>query len=114
MYPQLLLKASRMKNQGMSFVLFLPVGRRNMLMDRLYRFMEQPPARDQLLLTKGDNNPVDDIDLYKGISWLERRHIVGKVRGSVSSSYSHPDEDYANCDTFSGSYHTLDTSPLPW
>jgi len=44
-------------------------------------FMGQPPARNQLLLTKGDNNPVDDIDLYKGISWLERRHIVGKVRG---------------------------------
>jgi len=83
-------------------------------MDGLCRFMGQPPARDQLLLTKGDNNPVDDIDLYKGINWLERRHIVGKVRGSVSSSYPHPDEDYANGNTFSGSYHTLDTSPLPW
>ena len=35
----------------------------------------------QKLLTKGDNNPVDDIELYHGIDWLERRHIIGKVRG---------------------------------
>ncbi|KXN89760.1 Signal peptidase complex catalytic subunit SEC11 [Leucoagaricus sp. SymC.cos] len=35
----------------------------------------------QLMLTKGDNNLVDDIDLYQGLQWLERKHIVGKVRG---------------------------------
>lgn len=40
-----------------------------------------PIAARQLLLTKGDNNPVDDIELYQGLEWLERRHIVGKVRG---------------------------------
>ncbi|KAI0826113.1 hypothetical protein BC629DRAFT_1276895 [Irpex lacteus] len=40
-----------------------------------------PLGQRQLLLTKGDNNPVDDIDLYQGLEWLERRHIVGKVRG---------------------------------
>jgi len=38
-------------------------------------------VKDQLLLTKGDNNPVDDLELYRGIEWLERKHIVGKVRG---------------------------------
>jgi len=53
-----------------------------------FSFMGQSPARDQLLLTKGDNNPVDDIDLYNGINWLERRHIVGKVRGSVSLPFT--------------------------
>ena len=37
----------------------------------------------QFLLTKGDNNNVDDIDLYQGLDWLERKHIVGKVRGCV-------------------------------
>lgn len=37
----------------------------------------------QLLLTKGDNNYVDDIELYQGLQWLERKHIVGKVRGCV-------------------------------
>ncbi|WWD21464.1 signal peptidase complex catalytic subunit SEC11 [Kwoniella shandongensis] len=35
----------------------------------------------QLLLTKGDNNDGDDIMLYGGIQWLERKHIIGKVRG---------------------------------
>ncbi|KAG1778809.1 hypothetical protein EV702DRAFT_1092096 [Suillus placidus] len=28
-----------------------------------------------------DNNHVDDIDLYQGLEWLDRRHIIGKVRG---------------------------------
>ncbi|KDQ56842.1 hypothetical protein JAAARDRAFT_36310 [Jaapia argillacea MUCL 33604] len=42
----------------------------------------QPEAEvEQLLLTKGDNNHIDDIDLYEGLEWLERRHVVGKVRG---------------------------------
>ncbi|KAJ3716573.1 hypothetical protein EV361DRAFT_924585 [Lentinula raphanica] len=36
---------------------------------------------EQLILTKGDNNHIDDIDLYQGLDWLERKHIVGKVRG---------------------------------
>ena len=40
-----------------------------------------PLAATQLLLTKADNNPVDDLDLYQGLEWLERKHIVGKVRG---------------------------------
>jgi signal peptidase len=35
----------------------------------------------QLLLTKGDNNPQDDFTLYRGIEYLEREHIIGKVRG---------------------------------
>jgi len=38
-------------------------------------------AGNQLLLTKGDNNYVDDLELYQGLEWLERKHIVGKVRG---------------------------------
>lgn len=42
-----------------------------------------PLGVDQLLLTKGDNNPVDDLDLYNGLDWLERKHIVGVVRGCV-------------------------------
>ncbi|WRT64810.1 signal peptidase I [Kwoniella shivajii] len=35
----------------------------------------------QFLLTKGDNNPGDDITLYNGIEWIEREHIIGKVKG---------------------------------
>lgn len=40
-----------------------------------------PKPEDQLVLTKGDNNPVDDIGLYRGLTFLERKHIIGKVRG---------------------------------
>ncbi|KAI0772947.1 hypothetical protein BD413DRAFT_473757 [Trametes elegans] len=40
-----------------------------------------PVVDKQLLLTKGDNNHIDDIELYQGLEWLERKHIVGKVRG---------------------------------
>ena len=40
---------------------------------------------DQLVLTKGDNNPVDDIALYRGLKYLERKHVVGKVRGYASA-----------------------------
>lgn len=39
----------------------------------------------QLMLTKGDNNPTDDLGLYrsylKGMTWLKRDMVVGKVRG---------------------------------
>lgn len=33
-------------------------------------------------MTKGDNNLEDDISLYRGVQWLERHHITGKVIGS--------------------------------
>jgi len=41
----------------------------------------KPLPENQLLLTKGDNNYLDDVELYQGLDWLERKHIVGKVRG---------------------------------
>ena len=44
-----------------------------------------PNPENQLVLTKGDNNPVDDIALYRGLKYLERKHVVGKVRGYVST-----------------------------
>ncbi|OAX33145.1 hypothetical protein K503DRAFT_775930 [Rhizopogon vinicolor AM-OR11-026] len=43
--------------------------------------LKLPPGEHQMLLTKGDNNHVDDIELYQGLDRLERRHIVGKVCG---------------------------------
>ncbi|KAG8750512.1 Signal peptidase complex catalytic subunit [Serendipita sp. 396] len=43
-------------------------------------YMADAPL-NQEVLTKGDNNPQDDILLYKNLKWLERQHIVGKVRG---------------------------------
>mmetsp|Transcript_75071 Transcript_75071/g.132672 ORF Transcript_75071/g.132672 Transcript_75071/m.132672 type:complete len:188 (-) Transcript_75071:359-922(-) len=39
---------------------------------------------DFSLLTKGDNNQVDDRPLYTlGQLWLERRHILGRAKGYV-------------------------------
>ncbi|KAH8830996.1 signal peptidase I [Flagelloscypha sp. PMI_526] len=35
----------------------------------------------QKMLTKGDNNPVDDTDLYHGLEWIGSEHIVGRVAG---------------------------------
>lgn len=43
--------------------------------------VSQPAPMKQLMLTKGDNNEVDDIMLYGGLEWLEKKHIVGKVQG---------------------------------
>ncbi|KFQ33860.1 Signal peptidase complex catalytic subunit SEC11C, partial [Merops nubicus] len=34
-------------------------------------------------LTKGDNNVADDRGLYKGQKWLERKDVVGRVRGCL-------------------------------
>ncbi|TFY79793.1 hypothetical protein EWM64_g4217 [Hericium alpestre] len=42
---------------------------------------EDVPLSEQKLLTKGDNNYLDDVELYQGLDYLERQHIVGKVRG---------------------------------
>ncbi|KAF8128537.1 hypothetical protein EV363DRAFT_1265029 [Boletus edulis] len=44
-------------------------------------FAKYAAGPNQLMLTKGDNNHVDDIELYQGLDFLERRHIIGKVRG---------------------------------
>lgn len=42
-------------------------------------------TQTQLMLTKGDNNPTDDLGLYhsymRGMKWLKRDMVVGKVRG---------------------------------
>ncbi|KAF9514309.1 hypothetical protein BS47DRAFT_1372342 [Hydnum rufescens UP504] len=40
-----------------------------------------PLPTDQSLLTKGDNNRLDDLELYKGLRWLQRKNIIGKVHG---------------------------------
>ncbi len=46
-------------------------------------------SENQKLLTKGDNNYLDDVELYQGLDLLERNHIVGKVTGYVYASRSH-------------------------
>ncbi|KAJ7244895.1 hypothetical protein C8J57DRAFT_1082657, partial [Mycena rebaudengoi] len=39
------------------------------------------PERTQRLLTKGDNNGIDDSALYERLEHLETRYVVEKVRG---------------------------------
>ena len=44
---------------------------------------------DVKLLTKGDNNSVDDRGLYApGQLWIRRNEVVGRARGLVNSVYS--------------------------
>ncbi|KAL6055993.1 Signal peptidase complex catalytic subunit S11A [Balamuthia mandrillaris] len=44
--------------------------------------VHQRPDGEVELLTKGDNNTVDDRGLYTpGMQWLERHHIIGRTRG---------------------------------
>ena len=39
---------------------------------------------DYMLLTKGDNNEVNDRGIYgTETTWLSKKHIMGRVRGSV-------------------------------
>merc|ERR1712093_237060 len=38
-------------------------------------------VQDQYIMTKGDNNPQDDVSLYKGLKYLRRSNIAGKVQG---------------------------------
>ncbi len=42
------------------------------------------PAKFLTILTKGDNNSLDDRALYnKGKEWLDESHILGRVRGML-------------------------------
>ena len=38
---------------------------------------------DFAVLTKGDNNEVDDRGIYKEKPWLSKKEIVGRVRASI-------------------------------
>ena len=73
------------RNQSKLAALLLPRKRfTHFLRTRGSREAAVPNPESQLVLTKGDNNPVDDIALYRGLKYLERKHVVGKVRGYVS------------------------------
>ena len=45
-------------------------------------FLTKNPLKEEFnLLSKGDNNPVDDRGLYpKNVIWLNKEHIIGKIR----------------------------------
>ncbi|KAI3627471.1 signal peptidase I [Malassezia furfur] len=55
---------------------------RNTEIPIVHRVLETHSAsHGQLLLTKGDNNLMDDIMLYNGARWLHSDQIVGRVVG---------------------------------
>lgn len=45
-------------------------------------WLTQNPFEEEFnLLSKGDNNPVDDRGLYpRNVFWLNKKHIIGKIR----------------------------------
>ncbi|GAA5977149.1 hypothetical protein JCM10908_004874 [Rhodotorula pacifica] len=53
------------------------------IVHRVIETHNEPDNSDQWILTKGDNNPVDDVGLYRGMRYLKRSHLVGKVQGYV-------------------------------
>lgn len=58
-------------------------GRDIPIVHRVLKVHERPNG-DADLLTKGDNNSVDDRGLYKpGQLWLKRKDILGRARGSL-------------------------------
>ncbi|KDN49937.1 signal peptidase I [Tilletiaria anomala UBC 951] len=53
------------------------------IVHRVLEVHDLPHSDEQLLLTKGDNNDQDDLALYNGPRWMQRKNIVGKVRGYI-------------------------------
>ncbi|RUS28114.1 hypothetical protein BC938DRAFT_482297 [Jimgerdemannia flammicorona] len=57
-------------------------GRDVPIVHRVVKLHDEYKTGKQFLLTKGDNNQVDDRGLYnQGQMWIHRDHVVGKVRG---------------------------------
>eukprot|EP01125_Pyxidicula_operculata_P016948 TRINITY_DN588_c0_g1_i3.p1 TRINITY_DN588_c0_g1~~TRINITY_DN588_c0_g1_i3.p1 ORF type:complete len:179 (-),score=9.72 TRINITY_DN588_c0_g1_i3:132-668(-) len=49
----------------------------------VHRVLEVHEKKDGAvdMLTKGDNNDVHDRGLYNGLTWLNRKHIMGRAKG---------------------------------
>eukprot|EP00992_Anisonema_acinus_P013119 TRINITY_DN8556_c0_g1_i1.p1 TRINITY_DN8556_c0_g1~~TRINITY_DN8556_c0_g1_i1.p1 ORF type:complete len:185 (+),score=18.24 TRINITY_DN8556_c0_g1_i1:58-612(+) len=62
-------------------IVFKVEGREIPIVHRILR-RHSGVGNDFFLLTKGDNNQVDDRGLYsQGQQWLERRHLMGRAKG---------------------------------
>ncbi|KAI8141413.1 SEC11-like 1 [Fennellomyces sp. T-0311] len=59
-------------------------GRDVPIVHRVIKLHDDVATGKQYLLTKGDNNPRDDRGLYDYKQmWINREHVVGKVKGFV-------------------------------
>ncbi|XP_078181870.1 uncharacterized protein LOC144575556 isoform X1 [Carex rostrata] len=57
-------------------------GREIPIVHRVTKVHERKDTGEIDILTKGDNNPVDDVSLYSGGQlWLNRHHIIGRAKG---------------------------------
>ncbi|CAG8497373.1 13467_t:CDS:2, partial [Ambispora gerdemannii] len=65
-------------------VVFKIPGRDVPIVHRVIKLHDERDTSKQFILTKGDNNQVDDRGLYNpGQLWIHKEDIVGKVRGCV-------------------------------
>ncbi|PVU90432.1 hypothetical protein BB559_004636 [Furculomyces boomerangus] len=65
-------------------VVYKVAGKDIPIVHRVMRTHTDKETGKQYLLTKGDNNPVDDRGLYtKGQLWIEREAIFGRVYGFI-------------------------------
>ncbi|KAJ3298723.1 Signal peptidase complex catalytic subunit S11C [Borealophlyctis nickersoniae] len=52
------------------------------IVHRVLELHDEASTGKQYLLTKGDNNAIDDRGLYNpGQMWIHREHVVGRVKG---------------------------------
>ncbi|RHZ80369.1 hypothetical protein Glove_137g37 [Diversispora epigaea] len=57
-------------------------GRDVPIVHRVIKVHDEKETDKQFILTKGDNNQVDDRGLYNpGQLWIHKEHIIGKVKG---------------------------------
>jgi len=62
-------------------IVFKLEGRDIPIVHRVLKVHERHDGKVELL-TKGDNNPVDDRGLYpSGQLWLSREHVIGRAKG---------------------------------
>jgi signal peptidase len=65
-------------------VVFKLPGRPIPIVHRVLKLHVDAKTGEEFILTKGDNNPVNDRGLYdRGQLWLERKHIIGRIKGHL-------------------------------
>ncbi|KAH7099611.1 hypothetical protein BKA62DRAFT_303962 [Auriculariales sp. MPI-PUGE-AT-0066] len=50
------------------------------IVHRVLEIHTEPKTQTRAIMTKGDNNQVNDLGLYNGQPWLQEKDIIGKVR----------------------------------
>jgi len=65
-------------------VVFKIQGKEIPIVHRVTKVHTEDKTGKQYILTKGDNNPVDDRGLYnRGQMWIHREDLIGRVKGYI-------------------------------